>query len=167
MRPKLFADEDLLGELRQQATQLNRPIQHKDMNGSPHGNTIIRRFGGWNRALLFAGLEVTNHYRVESNIRKLSNIERAYVACAIDTDGCIISRYKYVVVTNTDLPFLEHIQKICGGGIIRRRKFRPKQWKVGYELRFRWKEVDALLPQIVKFLFIKKNKAEGILKGVN
>lgn len=99
----------------------------------------------------------------------LTEYERGFLEAAIDADGCIgiwvrkpvdndhrrrlKSRWRpYVIVTNTNLAFLEKIKSICGNrGFIRKstyRKARQRNWKDGYAYVLTIEAMREILPQL-------------------
>ena len=86
----------------------------------------------------------------------------AYIAGMIDADGHIgtgRNRYK-VTIANNYLPMLEHIQFHVGGHISEDDRGRIKT----YQLNFRVHEQIELLPRIIPYLIVKKQKAIERLK---
>jgi len=107
---------------------------------------------------------------VSSRIKKLSLTQAAYLAACVDCDGSVCFRKtggSYVDIGNTDLSFLMYLQLITNGGRLREKKYnRRRGYKPFYYLRFRVKETYDLLPQILPFLVIKKEKAKQLLENM-
>lgn len=103
-----------------------------------------------------------------SHIKRLESVEAAYLAACIDCDGSVIFRKKgghYIEVSNTNLFFLERLQGMCNGGKTTEKIYnREHGYKPFYQLRFRTRETFDLLPQIIPFMVIKKEKAAQLLE---
>lgn len=117
-----------------------------------------------------------NHFAVvESRVRKLSDVEAAYVAACIDCDGHIgvhknrNSKEVKVGISNCDKDFLVSILCMVNGGRLTEHKIkhiRPthrKQWL----LDFRVREMKDLLPQLLPYLFIKKGRALAAIEQLS
>jgi hypothetical protein len=94
-------------------------------------------------------------------VRKMTEPERAWLAAAIDGEGCIgyVDTYPRITVVNTSLPFLQRAHDYTGVGRLAPRK---KQ-KAHHQSQYSW-TVDgypalAVLEQIVDWLVIKQGKA--------
>ena len=87
----------------------------------------------------------------------------AYVAGMLDADGHIgEGRNKYkVTIANNHRPMLEHIQFHLGGNIVADERINKK---ITYQLCFRIHEQIELLPKIIPYLIVKKEKAINRLK---
>lgn len=105
-------------------------------------------------------------------MRALTELEKAYLACAIDTEGCIIESTRLgkpmtrILVTNTNKAFLEKLREITGIGYI---YTRWHDQNVRHSLCFEWhvnrrKEVIDLSKAILEYLIIKKAKASIIIE---
>lgn len=160
-----YTDEELLSELRERSLAAHRTVRSSEMR-SPSSQTVIHRFGTWNVALRRAGLTPTSEKSLCSNIRTLSDSDCAYVAGIIDCDGWIgvTACHAIVGICGVEKGFLEHIQRICGGGVIRSNGSGNK-WSTRpcYQLVFRVNEMRDLIPQILPRLYIKKNNAIALL----
>lgn len=172
----------LIQKLQEAGKVLGRMPTAKGMNslkGFPSASAYQRHFGSWDNALEAAGysLEERRAHVIVSEIKELTEGEAMYVAACIDTDGSISicgrnARKKgdtvQVSLANTHVGFLKHVQKMVGGGRLspHNRKFIPslKYPKECYTLGFRMNEVRDLLPQIIPFLVIKKDKAIRVLE---
>lgn len=110
---------------------------------------------------------------VISYIKKLPKWQAAYVAACVDTDGSIfwdgsVRRSPALSITNNNLEFLKFIQRtVCGGKLYSYVRKRNEQTKQVYDLRFRVLEIKDLLPQIIPFLIVKKNRAVRALERLN
>jgi len=110
----------------------------------------------------------------DGKLRELLPEEKAWLACAIDSEGSIIIRkvhgkcqYPEILVYNTDVEFLNHFAKIVGT------KSRPCKLyksrtsfskKTTFCLKInRVYLVKNILNQILPFLIIKKDKAKEVL----
>jgi len=115
--------------------------------------------------------------RMSSDVKLLSDVERAYIACAIDCEGTIsLRKHKkswkpYMSITNTNKKFLENIRRMCNAGKIKAKKMRVLYKADGvalvrycYDLIFNVREIERLLPQILPYLVIKRERAELLLK---
>lgn len=134
-------------------------------------HTYIHYFGSWNNSLVQAGYEVNQVHYIESKILNLHPEQASHTACALDTDGyigiCVNRGYlePKVIITNNHLGFLEHKQREVGGGIIREhniKHLRPSHNRQ-FVLAFRVEEMRDLLPQVLPFLIIKKERAVEVL----
>jgi hypothetical protein len=118
-------------------------------------------------------------------MRKLSEIERAYIACAVDTEGTIsllkkqrkmrgmktshIHFYPMVKVGNTNMAFLENIERVLGmdekiydNGA----KWKTHNWKQTRVLVIRgWDDIYSLLEQITLYLIIKKRQSKLLIEA--
>jgi hypothetical protein len=166
---KKLSDEFLLSKLYNLSINLGRVPRSTDMGNGRI--TYHRRFGSWNSALKLAGLSINRVRSAPSVVGVLSEVERAYIAACIDTDGCIMRGSRgYITgagIANNSKEFLENIQEMCGGAgrLVVKKKRNPK-WQLNYDLRFRKWEAHDILLQIVDYLVIKKNKAWEFLKQV-
>ena len=113
-----------------------------------------------------------NNNPIKSQIGKLPKWKCAYLAGCIDTDGCIHVKAKddltgkgEVEVANTNLHFLQNLQGMINGGYLGMYK-RRKHYLWCHRLCFRINECRDLLPQIIPFLVIKKEKAEVLLQRI-
>jgi len=101
---------------------------------------------------------------------KMKNTQKAYIAGMIDGEGYVgltrdnkNGRYRpRVVISNCNLPLLEHIQTIIGGRL--HKKSRSDRQYQGYNLAIR--HFTEWLPQIVPYLVGKKNKAILLLEAL-
>jgi len=111
------------------------------------------------------------------DVKHLSDVEKAYIACAIDCEGTIsLRRHKkswkpYMAITNTNKEFLENIRRMCNAGRIKAKKMRVlcRAGSVAlvrycYDLIFNVREIERLLPQILPYLVIKRERAELLLR---
>jgi hypothetical protein len=109
-------------------------------------------------------------------VNRLTEVEAAYVACAIDGEGSVRieppdakknRRYYYarIQIFNTNLPWLTNLQKIIGGSI-HLHNLHPERSKIPirnpeYRVEVcRMVEVLDLLRQVRPFLIIKAEKAD-------
>ena len=110
--------------------------------------------------------------RIKSEIHQLSEGEAMYVAACLDTDGFIginPNRQYFeakVAISNNNTEFLEHVQRMVGGGHIGNHrcieKLRPTH-NPQFNLTFRVAEMLDLLPQVLPFLIIKRGRAIEVL----
>ena len=114
---------------------------------------------------------------MERRVRNLSDLERAYVACAIDTEGSIIfgwvankpwkARLKcQVTIVNTSKEWIDKLRAIIGYGTLfegaRGVGFRKKGcWALMVQRR---PDVQSLLQQVQPWLVIKQGKADQVLR---
>lgn len=107
-------------------------------------------------------------------IREISPIECAWLAAAIDSEGCLrISSarkdgksysYKDLQVANTNELFIQNVARVTGAPTITKRKPRPG-WKPVYVWQLRRHEsVLNILRQVIPYLIIKKGTAEAMLQ---
>ena len=129
------------------------------------------------KAIILGLSRSTYQNRKPSRIRVMSNLERVYVACAIDTEGCIVLGWYYngqtttkkypkirVQVGNTNLEWLQHIQRLIGCGSIQKQNPSPLSKKQSYQYFLsRRPEIADLLKQIQPYLVIKPDKANKVL----
>lgn len=116
-----------------------------------------------------------------SRCRILSEVEKAYVACALDTEGSLsIDRYQRktqngwgtfsnvvaLQITNNNRPFLENIRSIVGTGTIDKPRIKTNpRWKPTYKFRIgRLADLKALLSQILPFMVIRVEQANLVLQ---
>lgn len=110
--------------------------------------------------------------------RQLKPWERAYIACAIDTEGSIVldprttngitTHYaSCITIANTEKAFLKRIKEILGFGNIHTYKFnksRQKHFKNIHTLLISRKNtLIDLLEQIIPYLIIKREQAKHLL----
>jgi len=100
------------------------------------------------------------HNKVRATEReKLSDWLAGYIAGMVDGEGTItVSRNKDLRIYNNNLAMLSVIQVFAGG------KISPNGTPPGLVLSFRLEEKKWLLPQIIPYLIIKKQKAMDLLK---
>lgn len=103
---------------------------------------------------------------------ELSEVDLAWLACAIDGEGSIIhhynSRTKYecwsINVYNTNRAFVEKAAKLLGGKIEIRTHTNPK-WATTYTTKIASrKKLRELLPKLIPYLIIKADRAKQALK---
>ena len=126
-------------------------------------------------------LRSINVQRMTALIGKVSEVDYAYLAGIIDGEGTVsITRSKYrkngrvlvayqpaLTVSNTNLILLRSLQGRFGGHIVKANTPADKNWKQGYILFFRRKEMLALLPKVIPYLTAKRQKAELLLEYMN
>ncbi len=105
-----------------------------------------------------------NHPKLpERTLNTLSRWQKAYIACAVDTEGCCTvvgsSPSASLQITNTNRPWLEYLQTIIGGGRIICHSSAGRK-KYAYYLYFRRHEIQQIVPQILPYIRIKKNQAK-------
>ena len=107
-------------------------------------------------------------------------ITKNYVAGFIDADGCIgVKRRKptlanreksivyrpYLTITNTNRKILEEIRKFFKCGSISTLTRVKPHWKVGYTYEICGNQnLFPVLEKLIKYLIVKKNRAEKILQ---
>lgn len=110
--------------------------------------------GNWHRAK-----------RAYESVRQMSEAERAWLAAAIDGEGCIsyTQTYPRITIVNTSLPFLQRAREFTDiGRIAERRKDKEhhqRQWSWivdGYA-------AIAVLEQVGGWLVIKQDKAAAAM----
>lgn len=155
----MYSNIKLLETLRSESKKRGRVIKAREMRGNPCGETCMRRFGSWNKALELAGLTITQYRGIPSVVKKLSTGEKMYVAACIDTDGSVNVKASTAYVANNHKGFLENIQKICNGA-------GHMNTNQGYHrLVFRQSETCDILSQVFTYMIVKKEKAVKILKN--
>jgi len=119
--------------------------------------------------------------RLKSQLNhKLKAWERAYIACAIDTEGTVyldprttdgvhVHYLADIIIANTDERFMAKIQEILGFGNIHEHHYAPeKHYKTVYTIHITRKNtIKDLLEQISPYLVIKKKIAKEMLKVVS
>lgn len=117
-------------------------------------------------------------------MKKLSDVERVYIACSLDTEGSIsllkkrrkycgminyhIHFYPRLKVGNTNTDFLNYIKKILGIGNLSHNgaKWKENNWKKAYVIVIgSWQDIHDILEQIIPYLIIKKKQAELLLEA--
>ena len=116
-------------------------------------------------------------------MKKLTGAEKAWLAAALDGEGCIYihlvtrpgarnqKRLKLIVnISNTNRAFVDRAKTITGRGVIATMKQNTAARRYGktFVPCFVWmlqnqQEVLELLPQILPHLIIKRAKAEAVL----
>ena len=105
-------------------------------------------------------------------VRELSEIERAWLAAALDGEGNIIfvSRKKQHVtqvrIVNTDLRFLNRVKDITGTGRIKEKKrlYSKPNWKKCFEWHlYSLESCSLLLKQLLPYLIIKADIAKQVI----
>lgn len=114
--------------------------------------------------------------RKPTQIPILSETERAYIACMVDTEGAIhLSTQKshgkthvehWVTISNTNKELLEHGKYILGGeGWLRSEPRRNSRHRMRYELTvYKESSLVVLVQQILPFLIVKKKQATILLQ---
>lgn len=147
-------------------------LKHQYLTLNLSQREIAEKFGV-NRGSIYwfvKKFELKKPHIVESKIGRLLKWKVAYLAASIDCDGCIhVPKTKgsgvSMEVTNTDLFFLQSLQEMIGGGIVfQYTTTGPSHYKPCYWLFFCVNECRELLPQLIPFLVIKKEKAKILLK---
>jgi len=117
-------------------------------------------------------------------MKPLSEVEKAYLACAIDTEGTIALYqkrrkmkgminfhthfYPRIKIGNTNREFLEFCRKQMELGNISSNGVRWKEngWKPAFVIVIgSWKDIQELLIQILPFLIIKHKHAKLMLEA--
>lgn len=113
-----------------------------------------------------------------ARFRILSEVEKAWLAAAIDGEGTIyygmhksskripFKLYTFVEIANTNREFLENAVRICGGGRIKLMKHvvpRPNR-KPCYGFWLARGGTEIILPQVLPYLIIKREKAIACLR---
>jgi len=103
-------------------------------------------------------------------LKGLSELERGWLAAAIDGEGSLQGRpYQRITIWNCSLPFLETAKLFAGCGTIRSHKPNA-QWsnpqpQFLFEI-YRIPELSNILLQVKELLVIKRDKAEAIYNDV-
>lgn len=103
----------------------------------------------------------------------MSDIERSWLACALDAEGYIIlkhGKYPGIGVYNTDLRFVIHAARLMD--VRPRVHTQPKKPTIGvnyprkqmYTADLTGTRAQKILKQVIPFLIIKKSKAEELIK---
>jgi hypothetical protein len=124
--------------------------------------------------------QATGNIRNNTNaVRQLSETERAWLACAIDSEGCIFINIHYwqsrhsrgfvlqphINVCNTNKEFIRKICNITGIDNVATQLRRKK----GYKKVYRWEtytlqEVLSICEQVLPYLVIKREHAEKVIE---
>ncbi len=142
----------------------------------PSYSTYIRHFGTWTNALERAGFILHGRGELghkptwvkDSKIYSLNLEQRAYLAAAIDGEGCIQipeRRQIGINITQANRKWLEDIQKMTGGGTIY--EHGGRQPRSCWQLNFSKYESIDILRQVLDYLYIKKVKALEVLAVVD
>lgn len=127
-------------------------------------------------AMKFPHRKISN-FKKEVNLPQYSEVEKSWLACAIDTDGCISFYHssfedkdgnhtwdgyrKYIVVVNTNLKFMKRISKLLHEPIL---VWQKKRKKCLYAVRvYQSLKIYHILRQIFSYLIIKKEKARKVM----
>lgn len=109
-------------------------------------------------------------------LKKLSAYEKGWLAALIDGEGCIYNRREkkhygqerigYISISNTSFELMEHGAKILGTKVrlARKGKIEPKRKAVYCVEICHKKKLILLLPQLIPYLIIKKDKAMELLE---
>ena len=88
-----------------------------------------------------------------------------YIAGTIDADGSVGAHpKKYMSVYNNDVDMLLSLQEHIGGHLSLAGDTRDGRNKPVYQLTLRIGEMTALLPQILKYMIVKRKPAEDLLE---
>lgn len=107
--------------------------------------------------------------------RELTEVEKAWLACAIDGEGSIFfdkeGKYPVVIVYNTDIKFIEQTSLLMGKSINSWNKHSngkntKSHWKTCYQVKVSGTKCIELLEQIYPYLIIKQQKALKAIKCV-
>lgn len=117
-------------------------------------------------------------------MKKLNEVEKAYLACALDSEGTISlfkRKRKYggmkrfrdhfcprVKIGNSNDEFISYLHSLVGGYIYRNisNKKRNPNWKIVKVIVIaRWKEISILLEQVLPYMIIKKRQAELLIEA--
>lgn len=109
---------------------------------------------------------------------ELSDVEAAWIACAIDGEGTIAiqlnnskgrrSRYRAkVYVCNTNMDFLMHLASLVDGSISLKNMPHVPGYKRCYQVFIRARAIKQLLERVLPFLIIKRRQAELVLALCN
>lgn len=107
--------------------------------------------------------------RDELLLKSLSEIEKVWLACAIDAEGCIGFRHNngykapFISVVNSHRGWAEYAQFLTGGSFYIQEDKRGFQTIFKVEIHKR-RMVSWVLGQILPYLIIKKDKAIAILE---
>jgi hypothetical protein len=114
-------------------------------------------------------------------VASLGETDFAYLAGIVDGEGTVsihrnVTRRKgrifvgyqpQLTISNTDLRMLESLQGRFGGHIVKANTPAKKDWKQGYLLCFRRKEMVVLLQRLNPYLISKRRKAEMLFEYMN
>ena len=128
----------------------------------------------WNAIVARASKLGLKRYRIYREL-KLTEIEKAWLAAAIDCDGTISAAFHkdcqcyrpIIAIYNTNLELLEKVRKLILESTIDWRK-RSLRYKKTFRLRISNKGVVLnLLTQIYPYLIVKKKQAKLLLECLN
>lgn len=105
---------------------------------------------------------------------ELTDVEAAWIACAIDGEGTIaiqlnsspVRRARYrakVYVCNTNTAFLMHLGHLVDGSFSIKNNPRVPGQKRCYQIFIRARAIKQLLQRILPFLIIKRRQAELVI----
>lgn len=94
-------------------------------------------------------------------VRHMTDLERGWLAAAIDGEGCLsyVKAYPRITIVNTSLPFLERAQEITASGTIRARKRQAAHHKPSWSWSIDGYGAVAVLEQVVGDLIVKQERA--------
>ena len=108
---------------------------------------------------------------------KSNEVEKSWLACAIDGEGSLGIRstglkrnqYSRFMVANTDYKFIKKVSKLTEGKITTQRQSKGHLGKktVYWVTINKHKDVLDILKQILPYLIIKKKKAKRIITFIN
>jgi len=118
------------------------------------------------------GLRRAPHIVRPPTVRDMSERERYYIACAIDSEGTVsIARSgKYlaarITISNTCYEFLQRCKEYVGGRVSIQ-KHQRKKWKTCWKIIWANREdVKKILGQIKDLLIVKKRQANLVLEFI-
>ena len=108
---------------------------------------------------------------------KLNEVEKSWLACAIDGEGYLGLRttgvkreqYSRFMVANTDYKFIKKVSKLTSTKITAQKQSKGHLGKkiVYWVTVNKHKNVSDILKQILPYLIIKKKKAKRIITFIN
>ena len=106
-------------------------------------------------------------------MKKLTVVEKAYAAAAIDGEGCIMIKHPstrptvfnlYVEIVNTDVRLVEFVQKRWGGSLSQHHEPIGSKRKPRWHLQIAAKNAMQLLKDVLPYLVLKKKQAQWGIK---
>jgi hypothetical protein len=136
---------------------------------------------GYQASLLqFTGNEKTQE--TKSDARKLTEVERAWLAGVIDGEGSILiakitpeTAYRRrgfyysarLEIANSNNTFLQRVMELIGKGSTSSTKEKHPNWKDKWQYTGYTSVLKAILPQILPYLIVKKRVAEKVLEYID
>lgn len=103
--------------------------------------------------------------RAYATVRVMSEPERAWLAAAIDGEGCVgyARGYPRITIVNTDLNFLERARDFVGAGQIRGRRREKSHHRSQWYWAIDGYGAISVLEQTVDWMVIKQDKGAAAL----